>query len=167
MNCYVKLRMKNHCGESVGFPFRATLRFRQWLCLVRSFLGFKSCHFHRQLIQIILSNFSFLFFFFFVKDQIASFKLKQIFVFLKCSFCVIKLISSACLRSSLSIELNLQQIRLEHCIQLTVWIKSKKSKAILYNVDISRRYFFVCQLKIVFYFLHELKQRSSDVTGRH
>ena len=30
-----------------------------------------------------------------------------------------------------------------------------------------RRYFFVCQLKIVFYFLHELKQGLSDVTGRH
>ena len=41
-------------------------------------------------------------------------------------------------------------------------------KEILYHVDISRRYFFVCQLKIVFYFLHELKtKRSSDVTGRH
>ena len=37
----------------------------------------------------------------------------------------------------------------------------------LYHVDISKRFFFVCQLKIVFYFLHELKQRSSDVTGRH
>ena len=35
----------------------------------------------------------------------------------------------------------------------------------MYHVDISRRYFFVCQLKIVFYFLHELRQRSSDVTG--
>ena len=31
----------------------------------------------------------------------------------------------------------------------------------------SKRYFLVCHLKIVFYFLHELKQRSSDVTGRH
>ena len=44
----------------------------------------------------------------------------------------------------------------------------EKSKAILsavlYHVDISKRYFLVCHLKIVFYFLHELKQRSSDVT---
>ena len=41
--------------------------------------------------------------------------------------------------------------------------------AILYHADISKRYFSVCHLKIVFYFLHELKQRSrsSDVTGRH
>ena len=43
----------------------------------------------------------------------------------------------------------------------------KESTAILYHVDISRRYFFVCKLKIVFYFLHELKQRSRDVTRRH
>ena len=47
----------------------------------------------------------------------------------------------------------------------------EKSKAILsavlYHVDISKRYFLVCHLKIVFYFLHELKQRSSDVTGQH
>ena len=33
-------------------------------------------------------SFSFLFSFFFVKDQIASFQLKQIVVFLKCSACV-------------------------------------------------------------------------------
>ena len=45
-------------------------------------------------------------------------------------------------------------------------ITIKKGKAILHHVDISRRYFFVCQLKIVFYFLHKLKKRSSDVTGR-
>ena len=31
----------------------------------------------------------------------------------------------------------------------------------------SGRYFFVCQLEIVSYFSHELKQRSSDITGRH
>ena len=43
----------------------------------------------------------------------------------------------------------------------------EKSKAILYHTDISKRYFLVCHLKIVFNFLHELKQRNSDVTGRH
>ena len=44
----------------------------------------------------------------------------------------------------------------------------RKNKAILYLSDISKRYFTVSHLKIVFYFLHELKQlsRSSDVTGR-
>ena len=34
----------------------------------------------------------------------------------------------------------------------------EKSKAILYHADISKRYFLVCHLKIVFNFLHELKQ---------
>ena len=45
----------------------------------------------------------------------------------------------------------------------------RKNKAILYHADISKRYFSVCHLKIVFYFLHELKERSrsSDVNGRH
>ena len=43
----------------------------------------------------------------------------------------------------------------------------EKGKAILYHVDISKRYFLVCHLKIVFSFFHELKQKSSDVTGRH
>ena len=36
----------------------------------------------------------------------------------------------------------------------------EKSKAILYRADISKRYFLVYLLKIVFRFLHELKQRS-------
>ena len=31
----------------------------------------------------------------------------------------------------------------------------------------SKQYFLVCHLKIVFYLLHELKQRSSDVSGWH
>ena len=41
-----------------------------------------------------------------------------------------------------------------------MWITIEKSKeilsAVLYHVDISKRYFLVCHLKIVFYFLHEL-----------
>ena len=37
----------------------------------------------------------------------------------------------------------------------------------LYHVDISRRYFCVCKLKIVFYFLHELKQRRRNFTRWH
>ena len=49
---------------------------------------------------------------------------------------------------------------------------NEKSKEILsavrYHVDISKQYFLVCHLKIVWvYFLHELKQRSSDVSGQH
>ena len=59
------------------------------------------------------------------------------------------------------------------------WITEKELERVIENkgdefrrkknmgFDISKRFFFVCQLKIVFYFLHELKQRSSDVTERH
>ena len=48
-------------------------------------------------------------------------------------------------------------------------LRSKIVKVILYHADIFKQYFSVCHLKIVFYFLHELKQRSrnSDVTGQH
>ena len=43
-----------------------------------------------------------------------------------------------------------------------------ESKTIIYHLDLSGRYFFVCQLKIVLFFQHELiKQRSSDITGRY
>ena len=46
-------------------------------------------------------------------------------------------------------------------------LRSKKVKPfILYHSDISKRYFLVCHLKVMFNNLHELKQRSSDVTGR-
>ena len=37
--------------------------------------------------------------------------------------------------------------------------KSKAiQSAVLYHVDISKRYFLVCHLKIVFYFWHELNK---------
>ena len=58
-------------------------------------------------------------------------------------------------------------------MKLIVWTLDmnydRKNKAILSHADISKQYFFVWHLKIVFYFLCELKQRSrsSDVTGRH
>ena len=63
----------------------------------------------------------------------------------------------------------------EYCIELHAVdslnvkheLRSNKVKAILYHADISKQYFLVCHLKIVFNFLHKLKQRSSDVTGRH
>ena len=69
--------------------------------------------------------------------------------------------------------IELQQIRSEHRIQLTVQpykLRSKSRKAILFHVDNCRRYFLVCQLKIVFYFLHELKEgvlTSLDGTRRN
>ena len=51
------------------------------------------------------------------------------------------------------------------CSYRPVTLLEAESKRIMYHVDLSGRYFFVCQIKIV---LHELiKQWSSDVTGRH
>ena len=40
---------------------------------------------------------------------------------------------------------------------------TEKNKAGLYHADISKRYFSVCHVKIVFYFLHELKQGQGVV----
>ena len=78
----------------------------------------------------------------------------------------------AWMRLSLFIECSTTGSEL-YCMQFIVWTLNmnydRKNSAILYHADISKRYFSVCHLKIVFYFLHELKQmsRSSDVTGRH
>ena len=78
--------MKNHCGESVGFSFRAALWFRRPVILfTRSFLR-SMLQFDLLAILTVKCNdsvsFSFLYpCFFFVKDQIASFQLKQIIVF--------------------------------------------------------------------------------------
>ena len=79
--------MKNHCGESVGFSFGAALWFRLPVILfTRSFLNVII----RPIVIFTVKcndsvSFSFLFpcflVFFFVKDQIASFQLKQIIVF--------------------------------------------------------------------------------------
>ena len=52
-------------------------------------------------------------------------------------------------------------MRSEYRIQLTVSnmnYNKKNSKAILYHINMSRRYFFLRQLKIEFYFLHELNK---------
>ena len=35
----------------------------------------------------------------------------------------------------------------------------------MYHAVISKRYFSVCHLKIVFYFLHELQQSQGEVTS--
>ena len=56
--------------------------------------------------------------------------------------------------------IELQQIRSEWRMQLKHELQQKKSYVILYHVEISRGYFFICRLKIVFYFLHELKRRT-------
>ena len=54
-------------------------------------------------------------------------------------------------------------------MQLIVWTLNmnydRKNKAVLYHADISKRYFSVCHLKIVFYFLHELSKGQGVVTS--
>ena len=64
--------MKNHCGGSVGFSFRAALWFRQRLCLCEVFWDFNLLVIFTVEYKDSVS-FSFLFSFFFVKNQIASF----------------------------------------------------------------------------------------------
>ena len=65
--------MKNHCGEAVGFSFKAALWFRR----LANFLLFLPSS-----VMILLAFLSCFLVFFFVKDQIASFQLKKFIVFL-------------------------------------------------------------------------------------
>ena len=118
-------------------------------------------------VMILLIIFSLLFSFFFLKDQIAFFQLlKEIFVFW--TKCCVSVYLFHWLRDCDRVWITTGS---EYCMQLTVWmlnmnITIEKSKdilsAVLCNVDISKQYFLVCDLKIVFWFLHELKQRSSE-----
>ena len=77
--------MKNHCGESVGFSFRAALWFRRRLFCLRE-VFWDQCYNSTFLlslpssVMILLAFLSCLLVFFFAKDQIASFQLKQIVV---------------------------------------------------------------------------------------
>ena len=107
--------MKNHCRDSVGFSFRAALWFLWWFCLREAL--WDQCD-NNDLLPIFTvkcndsASFSFLFpcFLFFVKDQIASFQLKQNrcfwtkWTFRVCIFFI------AWLWSSLITELNLFRV---------------------------------------------------------
>ena len=104
--------------------------------------------------------------FFLIKANHCVFELSTRLVFRVCVNFI------AWLRPRLIIEFSTTDSEL-YCMQLIFWTLNmnydRKNKAILYRADISKRYFSVCHLKTVFYFLHELKQRSrsSDVTRRH
>ena len=80
--------MKNHCGESVGFSFGAALWFRPpVIFFTRSFLRYQYYNstfllFLPSSVMILVAFLSCFLVFFFAKDQIASFQLKQIIVFL-------------------------------------------------------------------------------------
>ena len=82
------LRMKNRCGESVGFSFKATLWFPHWFCLCKVLWdqSYNSTFrlFSLSSVMILSVSVSFLFpcfLFSLLLDQIASFQLKQIVVF--------------------------------------------------------------------------------------
>ena len=75
--------MKNHCGESVGFSFRAALWFPQLFCLCEVSETNVLLSFNLLAIFTVKSNDSvsfsflfpcFLFYLFSIKDQIASFQ---------------------------------------------------------------------------------------------
>ena len=81
--------MKNHCGESVGFSFRAALWCPQGFFFFEVFETNVIMSFDLLAVFTVNCNpsvsFPFLFLcflFFFVKDQTASFQLKEIVVFL-------------------------------------------------------------------------------------
>ena len=85
----IELRMKNHCGEWVGFSFRLLCGFGgRWFCWREVF--WDQCYnltfllFSLSKVMILLAFLSCFLVFFFVKDQIASFQLKQIIVFVFC-----------------------------------------------------------------------------------
>ena len=70
--------MKNHREESISFYLEPPcVRCEQWLCYNWTFLSFPT----------VKCNDSVSFSFFFVKDKLASFKLKQTVLFLKCPMC--------------------------------------------------------------------------------
>ena len=91
--------------------------------------------------MILLAFLSYLLVFFFVNDQIASFQLKQIIVFLNLVFSVC-VYFIAWLWPSLIIEFSTTGSEL-YCMQLIVWklnmITIEKNKAVLYHADISNR----------------------------
>ena len=116
-----ELRMKNHCGESVGFSFRAAVWFPQWFCLCEvsetNVMLFNLLPIYTIKCDDSVSFFFLvsLFSFFFVKDQIASFQLKEILLcfWTKCSVCVF-----ISLRDCEWVWITTAS---EYCMQLIVW----------------------------------------------
>ena len=110
------------------------------------------------------------FFLLFAKDQIASLQLKQIVVFFKLSVPYICVFISLCYFNLIIELLPVQSTACMHAVDSLNGkheLRSKRVKQLCRHVDISKRYFLVCQLEIVFYVLHEVKQRSCDVIVQH
>ena len=116
--------MKNHCRESVGFSFKATLWFPHWFCLCKVLWdqSYNSTFrlFSLSSVMILSVSVSFLFpcfLFSLLLDQIASFQLKQIVVFFNLLFRVC-IYFIAWLWLSLITEL---QPGSDYWMQLIVW----------------------------------------------
>ena len=143
---------------------------RQWICLCEAFMRFiiwTSCHFHTVKCNDSV-NFSFVFFLFsfiFIKEQqIASFLLSKLLCFWSVP-CVYLFHRVTAIVLDCWLATDLDSFRVLHAVD-SLNVKHElrfNSKAILYHVRLYLTVFlwlsFVCQLKIVFYFLHELRQR--------
>ena len=139
---WIELRIKNQYGESLGFSFRTGLWFPQWFCLCEVSETNVWLSFNFLAIFTVKCNdsvsFSFLFpcFLFYslsVKDQIASFQLKEIVVVLNQVFrvCVYFI---AWLRPSLNYN------RFGVLMQLIVWtlnmnyVRKEKSNSVSFSI---------------------------------
>ena len=147
--------MKNHWGESVGFSFRAALWCPQWFCLCEVSETNVIMSFDLLAVFTVKCNhsvsFPFLFLcflFFFDKDQIASFQLKEIVVFLNYKVFRVYIYFIAWLRPSL----NYNRFRVLHAVDsldVKRELRSKRVKQFCqHHVDISKRFSLVYPLKI-------------------
>ena len=163
--------MKDHCRESVGFSFRAPLcgfcGRRFCLCEVFCDQCYNSAFllFSPSSVMILHFSFSFLF-----PCSFSSLRTKQLLVFELSVLCVCFFHCVIATDRVLLQNYNPFRVVLQAVDSLNIKHELRsKNRAILYHAEISKRYFSVCPWKIVFYFLHELKQKSrrSGVTGRH
>ena len=149
------------CGESVGFSFRVALWFPQWFCLCEVYETNVTLSFDLLVIIIftVKCNDSVSFSFLFLCFLFSSLRTKWLHFNWRKSlcfevFCVCTYFNYNRFRVLLAVDsLNVKD-------ELRSTRSSKEIlSAVMYNVDISKRYFLVCHLKVVFYFLHVLKQR--------
>ena len=137
--------MKNN-WESVGFSFRAALWFRRPVILfTRSFLRSifiirPSCYFSVKCNDSVSFSFLSPCFFSFVKDQIASFQLKQITVFLNYKVFRVSVYFIAWLQPRLIIKFSTTGSEL-YCMQLIVWTLNMNYNRKKWSSSVSCRHF--------------------------
>ena len=151
--------MKNQRGKSVRFHFQPLCGLGsvnsfmrsisdQFLCRASKFSNFLS---FPLLSEWFCKPFFFFFLVFFLlrSDQIASFKLKQIVVVLKCPMCISLLRDNDrgwllnC--GAIKAKDSFRELQVVNSLKVKYELRFK-SKVILYHIDISGRCFFVCQL---------------------